>query len=98
MVKLYEKLLPYAAIFGLEKSWMNELERYYKLDETLQPDWYRSGLSTSDVLVISRLTSNYVSSSSTLVSSGGSSSSGFSGGGGGGFSGGGGGGGGGHGR
>ena len=97
VVKLYEKLLPYAALLGLEKSWMKELEKYYKeIDVKEQPDWYRSGLTLNDLFVVSSLSSSTVSSSTTMYSSG--SSSGFSGGGGGGFSGGGGGGGGGGGR
>ena len=28
VVKLYEKLLPYAAVFGLEESWMEEMKKY----------------------------------------------------------------------
>lgn len=28
VVRLYEKLLPYAALFGIEKSWIKELSRY----------------------------------------------------------------------
>ncbi len=97
VVKLYEKLLPYAALLGLEKSWMKELEKYYKeIDIKEQPDWYRSGLTVNDLFIVSTLSSSSVSSSTTIYS--GSSSSGFSGGGGGGFSGGGGGGGGGGGR
>ena len=98
VVKLYEKLLPYAALFGLEKSWMKELERYYKnLDVEMQPNWYRSGITVDDIIVASAWSSAVTRMSSTISSSGGSSS-GFSGGGGGGFSGGGGGGGGGGGR
>lgn len=103
IVKLYEKLLPYAAVFGLEKSWMQELEKYYQADELIQPDWYRSGLTTADLLLTTRMAAGYVNTSSTYVSrgsisGGGGSSSSFSGGSGGGFSGGGGGGGGGGGR
>ncbi len=102
IVNLYEKLLPYAAIFGLEKSWMKELEKYYKIDEISEPDWYRSGLNTSDMLVLMNRTTRYANYSthysSSYSSGGGGFSSGSSGGGGGGFSGGGGGGGGGHGR
>lgn len=98
IVKLYEKLLPYAALFGLEKSWMKELDRYYaNLDVSAQPDWYRSGVRMSDIVFASALFSS-VATSSTSISSSGGSSSGHSGGGGGGFSGGGGGGGGGGGR
>lgn len=91
IVKLYEKLLPYAVLFGVEESWMDELSKYYKLDDVSEPYWmygaYR--FSANDF----RAFSSYASSS--ISSSVASSSSGSSGGGGGGFSGGGGGGGGG---
>ena len=33
---VFEKLLPYAIIFGLEKKWIKEFEDIYK-----QPDWYQ---------------------------------------------------------
>jgi len=46
IVKLYEKLLPYAAIFGCEKSWMQELGKYYKELNIAEPDWYSSDLYT----------------------------------------------------
>lgn len=98
IVKLYEKLLPYAAVLGLEKSWMKELEKYYQLEDVETPDWYVSNLAVYSMLNAVNSAASAVSYSSTYQSSGGSSSSGFSGGGGGGFSGGGGGGGGGHGR
>lgn len=35
VIKLYEKLLPYAMIFGIEKEWIAELGRHYS--ETEQP-------------------------------------------------------------
>ncbi len=88
IVKLYEKLLPYAAVLGLEDSWMHELEKYYKLDDVTEPDWYQSGVRVQDMFFAATLASSYASSSVMSSSSG-------SGGGGGGFSGGGGGGGGG---
>ena len=91
VVKLYEKLLPYACLFGEEKSWMNELNKYYeKLD--YNPYWY-----DGDSMLTGYMLGSMISSTNTSISSGtmSSSSSGSSGGGGGGFSGGGGGGGGG---
>ncbi len=97
IVKLYEKLLPYAAIFGLEKSWMKELEKYYELSDIETPDWYAGSLAVSHMLSTISTASSYAVRASMAAGSGGSSSS-FSGGGGGGFSGGGGGGGGGGGR
>lgn len=100
IVKLYEKLLPYAMIFGVEKGWIAELGRHY--EQTGAPDWY-SG--TGDMTRLSAFSntvgSTYfattppvsTSSGSSWGSSGGSSS--FGGSSGGGSSGGGGGGGGG---
>lgn len=101
VVNLYEKLLPYAALFGLEKSWTKELEKYYVLKEVTAPDWYMTN-NTIIYMELSRAlrnTSTFVDSSTHHYSSTSSSGgSGFSGSGGGGFSGGGGGGGGGGGR
>ena len=89
--KLYEKLLPYACIFGLEESWMKELNRYYEIT----PEYNRSWYSGTDIMTFSIFHSMMTTTSSTIVSSTSYSSSSSSGGGGGGFSGGGGGGGGG---
>lgn len=97
IVKIYEKLLPYAALFGVEKSWMKELEKYCEIKEIKEPDWYHANNFAAFYTVSQTLhsASNFVSYSTHYSSGGGS---GFSGGGGGGFSGGGGGGGGGGGR
>ena len=100
IVKLYEKLLPYAALFGLEKSWMKELERYYEISNIEAPDWYDTGFNFATFAAVNSAIHSATSRPiDTSSSSGGWSSSGFSssssGGGGGGFSGGGGGGGGG---
>jgi uncharacterized membrane protein YgcG len=90
IVKIYEKLLPFAVIFGLEKEWAQEIAKYY---DTNPPDWY-SGSTGFHVAAFSAGLASLSSSVSTSYSgSSGSSSSG--GGGGGGSSGGGGGGGGG---
>jgi uncharacterized membrane protein YgcG len=90
IIKIYEKLLPYAVIFGLEKQWAEEIAKYY---DTNPPDWY-SGSSGFHVAAFSAGLASLSSNVSTSYSgSSGSSSSG--GGGGGGSSGGGGGGGGG---
>ena len=98
IVKLYEKLLPYAAVFGLEKSWMNEIKEYCEVEEIEGPDYLMNGIIASELIRTMNSTATYATAASTMSSSGGGSSSGFSGGGGGGFSGGGGGGGGGGGR
>ena len=94
VVRLYEKLLPYAAVFGLEESWMNELSKYYEMNEVAKPDWYASGIMPMDMIRMSHLMSDYSRTATVMASSGGASSSGGSGSFGGGFSGGGGGGGG----
>ncbi len=90
IVKIYERLLPYAVLFGLEKEWAQEISKYYDTDP---PDWY-SGTNGFAIGAFAAGISSLTSSVSTSYSgSSGSSSSG--GGGGGGSSGGGGGGGGG---
>ena len=103
IVKLYEKLLPFAVIWGVEKEWSKELE-VKVAEQGEQPDWFagRNGFSTlaftSALGGVSRAASYTppsTSSSWTSGSGGGSSfGSSFGGSGGGGFSGGGGGGGG----
>lgn len=105
MVKLYEKLLPFAVLWRIEREWSKELAVYYE-QEASSPDWYVSngafnslvfaqtlgGLATS---VTTTATPTPPPSSSWSGSGGGSFSGGSFGGG---FSGGGGGGGGGGGR
>ena len=102
IVNLYEKLLPYAAVFGLEKSWMAEMEEYCKTTEIEEPEWLGSGLDSYAMHSVLSSAVHYTNSSSSYssssISGSGGFSSGSSGGGGGGFSGGGGGGGGGGGR
>lgn len=94
IVKLYEKLLPYAAVFGLEESWMNEMKEYCKVEEIEEPDYLMAGFAASEISRSLQRAASVATASTVMSSSGGGSSSGFSGGGGGGFSGGGGGGGG----
>ena len=93
LVRLYERCLPYAIIFGCEREWNKRLGRLYEeLNES--PDWITAdGVSLGvNIAALSQLTSDFseigassmvgsVSSSSTF---GGSSGGGFSGGGGGG--------------
>ena len=98
IVKLYEKLLPYAAIFGLEKSWMEEMKQYCEVKDIEEPNYLMTGIAVSEITRGLNSVASYANASTVMASSGGGSSSGFSGGGGGGFSGGGGGGGGGGGR
>jgi uncharacterized membrane protein YgcG len=88
-VKLFEKLLPYAMLFGLEKQWAKEFQNIY--DEP--PDWYHGNWATFNAAYLATSLSGFGTASAASFSSpSSSSSSGF---GGGGFSGGGGGGGGG---
>ena len=94
IVKLYEKLLPYAAVFGLEESWMKEMKDYCEVKEIETPDYLMQGIVTSEMMRAVNTASSYATTATRMQSSGGGASSGFSGGGGGGFSGGGGGGGG----
>ena len=89
MVHLYEKLLPYAIIFGLEKSWAKQLEVYYQ-GANSTPTWYHglAGFSaasfSSSLTSFSSSVSSSVASSSSSGSGGGGSSGGGGGGGGGG--------------
>lgn len=87
VLKIYEKLLPYAVLFGLEKEWSTELSRYYTESS---PDWYRGSSGFNGVLFASSISSfstavaSSYSGSSSSSSSGGSGGGGSSGGGGGG--------------
>lgn len=97
VVHLYERLLPYAIIFGVEKQWAEVLET--RVRETgVETGWFShpSGFSSLYLLAAINATSSSTSSTATWSSSAGSSVSGGSFGGG--FSGGGAGGGGGGGR
>ena len=94
IVKLYEKLLPWASLFGAEKSWAKELEKYYEMEDidgVVNID-VLNGIAVSSMV---RVINSSVTSSTGYSDGGGGGSSFSSGGGGGGFSGGGGGGGGG---
>jgi len=85
IVTLYEKLLPYAIIFGIETSWVKELNHYYELTDTTSPTWFYGGpLVASDFHSFTTTTSSHISSSTTSSSSSGGGGGGFSGGGGGG--------------
>lgn len=92
LVKLYERVLPYAVLFGQEKGWVKVLGVYYEQQNT-QPDWYVGNTAFNMVMFSSALSSFSTSATNSSYTSPSSSSSGGSGGGG--FSGGGGGGGGG---
>jgi uncharacterized membrane protein len=84
---LYEKLLPYAVVFGQEKQWSAELAVLYTAVGAAGPYWYY-GTGAFDASSFSAgigsLSSAAMSSSSTSGGSGGGGSAGGGGGGGGG--------------
>ena len=86
LVKLYERVLPYAVLFGQEKEWSTQLGKYYE-QAGEQPDWYAGQGAFNAVAFsagMSSLSSTAVSVSSFESSTGGSTGGGFAGGGGGG--------------
>jgi hypothetical protein len=89
-VKLFESLLPYAMLFGLEKSWAKQFADIYKRP----PEWYQGhGTAFTTGYLVGSLGSFQSVTAQTFVAPSSSSGSGFSGGGAGGGGGGGGGGG-----
>ena len=74
-VKLYEKLLPYAMIFGLEKTWLKELAAQYP--EGVSPDWYHGSgvfngiLFANSMSSMSRSLNSYTLSASSVSGGGG---------------------------
>ena len=86
LVKLYERVLPYAVLFGQEKEWSTQLGKYYE-QVGEQPDWY-SGQGTFNAAAfaagMNSLSSVASSVSDYSSTSGGSTGGGFVGGGGGG--------------
>lgn len=86
LVKLYEKVLPYAVLFGQEKEWNKQIGKLYE-DVGQNPDWY-SGRTAFTAATFSTAMSGLSSAASysaaSSSSSGGSSGGGSSGGGGGG--------------
>lgn len=87
MIKLYEKVLPYAVLFGQEKEWSKQLGRYYEAANT-SPDWYAGNNAVFNAAMFSSAMNSFstasMAASSYSSSSGGSGGGGFSGGGGGG--------------
>lgn len=87
-VQLYERLLPYAILFGLEKSWAKVLEKVYD-ENSYQPDWYLGAAAFNAAHFSSAISSFstaalHASNAGSSSSGGGSGGGGFSGGGGGG--------------
>ena len=90
VIHVYERLLPYAMLFGMEKEWGDVLEQAY-LREQRGPGWIGDpttpyvGVYLSAFTASSHAAATYTSpSAGTSSSSGGSFGGGFSGGGGGG--------------
>lgn len=86
VLRLYERVLPYAVLFGIESEWTKVLGKYYDQQNT-NPDWYVSNSMFNSAMfasAISSFSSSAASATYTSSSSGGSSGGGFSGGGGGG--------------
>ena len=90
VVHLYERLLPYAMLFGLQKQWSRVLEVRYAAQADYTPVWFvGAGLGIMHVADLGSTISQFTSSTMSAVSytsssSGGSSGGGFAGGGGGG--------------
>ncbi|MGH7241065.1 MAG: DUF2207 domain-containing protein, partial [Candidatus Saccharimonadales bacterium] len=82
-VDLFEQLLPYAMVLGVEKQWAGQFQDIYKTP----PDWYAGNWSTFNAVYLADSLSGSMSamnSSFAAPSSSGSGGGGFSGGGGGG--------------
>lgn len=89
VVKLYERLLPHAVLFGVEKDWAGVIGTHYEQAQE-RPEWYagpgtfNAAAFSSGIAGVSATTASSFSGSSSSSSSGGSSGGGSSGGGGGG--------------
>lgn len=90
-VKLFEKLLPYAMVLGVEQKWAEQFENLY----VTPPDWYQGNWTTFNAIYLTSALSGGLQSgiNSAFAAPASSSGSGFGGGGAGGGGGGGGGGG-----
>ena len=86
LVKLYERVLPYAVLFGIEKDWAKEMAPLYEAAGG-SPDWY-AGNGAFNAVVFANAMSGFstagVASFSAPSSSAGGGSAGGGGGGGGG--------------
>ncbi len=84
LVVLYERLLPYAVLFGQEKEWLKQLGKYYEVNNA-SPYWY-SGNGSFNAAVFASSVSSFSSyaNSGSFSSSSGAGGGGSSGGGGGG--------------
>lgn len=86
LLKLYERVLPYAILFGREKDWADRLGKFYQQSQG-SPDWYSGSVAFNGAMfavVLSNFSQASMYSGGSSSSSGGSSGGGSSGGGGGG--------------
>ena len=70
---VFESLLPYAMIFGLEKKWADEFKDIYKES----PDWYQGNMSNFNTYMLTQSMNNITRNIQTKSNPPGSSSSGF---------------------
>lgn len=89
LIKLYEKLLPYAILFGIEKDWSKQIAPLY----SQPPDWYSGSSTFNSAMFVGAVSNISTASASSFSAPSSSGLSGFAGGGAGGGGGGGGGGG-----
>ncbi len=82
VLAIYEPLLPYAVVFGLEKQWAAELAVYY--ESVGAPLWYAGATAFNVGAFTSGVSSLSAAATSSSSSSGGSTGGGSAGGGGGG--------------
>lgn len=76
-VKLFEKLLPYAMLFGLERDWAKQFKDLY----TQPPDWYNGNWTAFNIVYLSSSLGDFSKSTGQVFTSPSSSSgSGFGGG------------------
>ena len=87
-VELFEKLLPYAMVLGVEKDWAEQFQDIY----TAPPEWYNGSWSTFNAVNLTNSLGSSMSAMNSSFAAPASSGSGFAGGAGGGGGGGGGGG------
>ncbi len=80
LVKLYERLLPYAMLFGIEKDWAKEFAGLYQQP----PDWYSGSAAFNAGYFAGAISGFSAQSNSSFTPPSSSSGGGFAGGGGGG--------------
>ncbi|HZP55534.1 MAG TPA: hypothetical protein VFB03_02060, partial [Candidatus Saccharimonadales bacterium] len=79
-VKLFESLLPYAMLFGIEKDWAKQFADIYKSP----PDWYQGNWATFNAAYLASSVGGFSSASNAAFSAPSGGGAGGAGGGGGG--------------